>query len=69
MSIAATDLSVRAQQAKSATRRSRARDRQLAFQYGNRCPFWLDFAKNLSWDPRREINSFEDLRKFPPFED
>jgi phenylacetate-coenzyme A ligase PaaK-like adenylate-forming protein len=29
----------------------------------------LDFASKLGWDPRREIRSFEDLRKFPPFED
>src|SRR5919206_5230168 len=33
------------------------------------CPFWLDFASKLGWDPRREIHSFADLRKFPPFED
>ena len=33
------------------------------------CPFWLDFASKLSWDPRKEIRSFADLRKFPPFED
>src|SRR5215475_6668099 len=33
------------------------------------CPFWLDFATTLGWDPRREIASFEDLRKFPPFQD
>jgi phenylacetate-coenzyme A ligase PaaK-like adenylate-forming protein len=33
------------------------------------CPFWLDFAAGLSWDPRKEIRCFEDLRKFPPFED
>src|SRR5882672_5465899 len=33
------------------------------------CPFWLDFASKLDWDPRREINSFDDLKKFPPFED
>jgi phenylacetate-coenzyme A ligase PaaK-like adenylate-forming protein len=33
------------------------------------CPFWLEFATTLKWDPRREINTFEDLRKFPPFED
>ncbi len=32
------------------------------------CPFWLDFAGKLGWEPRREITSFEDLRKFPPFE-
>jgi phenylacetate-coenzyme A ligase PaaK-like adenylate-forming protein len=33
------------------------------------CPFWLNFAEKLGWDPRREINTFEDLRKFPPFQD
>lgn len=33
------------------------------------CPFWLDFAAKLGWDPRAEIHSFEDLRKFPPFQD
>src|SRR5260221_12419676 len=33
------------------------------------CPFWLEYATKLSWDPRREIQKFEDLRKFPPFQD
>ena len=33
------------------------------------CPFWLDFATKLSFDPRKEIRSFADLRKLPPFED
>ena len=33
------------------------------------CPFWLDFASRLGWEPRRKIASFEDLRRFPPFED
>jgi phenylacetate-coenzyme A ligase PaaK-like adenylate-forming protein len=69
MSIAATDLSVRAQQAKA---QLDAHVREIVnwhFNTETGCPFWLDFAKNLSWDPRREINSFEDLRKFPPFED
>ncbi len=33
------------------------------------CPFWLEFAQKLSWDPRKEIQCFADLRKFPPFED
>jgi hypothetical protein len=32
-------------------------------------PFWLDFASKLAFDPREEIRSFEDLRKFPIFED
>src|SRR5688500_18119653 len=33
------------------------------------CPFWLDFATKLSFDPRKEIAGFDDLRKLPPFED
>jgi phenylacetate-coenzyme A ligase PaaK-like adenylate-forming protein len=33
------------------------------------CPFWLDAAKKLGWDPRKEVSSFDDLRRFPPFED
>ena len=33
------------------------------------CPFWLEFASRLSWNPRGEIHGFADLRKFPLFED
>ncbi|MBI1783719.1 hypothetical protein HYR69_01125 [Candidatus Sumerlaeota bacterium] len=33
------------------------------------CPFWLDYAKKLSWDPRKEVKSFDDLKKFDLFED
>lgn len=33
------------------------------------CPFWLDFKKKLSFDPLTEVRSFEDLQKFPEFED
>jgi phenylacetate-coenzyme A ligase PaaK-like adenylate-forming protein len=33
------------------------------------CPFWLDYAAKLGWDPRREVQRFADLRRFPPFED
>jgi phenylacetate-coenzyme A ligase PaaK-like adenylate-forming protein len=33
------------------------------------CPFWLDFASKLDWDPIQEIHRFEDLKRFPPFED
>ena len=33
------------------------------------CPFWLDYASKLGWDPRKQIHCFDDLRKFPPFED
>jgi phenylacetate-coenzyme A ligase PaaK-like adenylate-forming protein len=33
------------------------------------CPFWLDYAKKLGWDPRREIAGFADLGRLGPFED
>ncbi|MCA9260590.1 MAG: hypothetical protein KDA61_15365, partial [Planctomycetales bacterium] len=33
------------------------------------CPFWLEKAKELKFDPLTEVKSFEDLRKFPEFED
>jgi hypothetical protein len=33
------------------------------------CPFWLEYARKLVWDPVKEIQRFEDLRKFDPFED
>ncbi len=29
------------------------------------CPFWLDYAAKLGWDPRREIHGFDDLKRFP----
>ena len=33
------------------------------------CPFWLEKAKTLGFDPRKDVHCFEDLRKFPEFED
>jgi hypothetical protein len=33
------------------------------------CPFWLEFASKLAWNPRKEISCFGDLRRFPPFQD
>jgi hypothetical protein len=32
-------------------------------------PFWLEYATSLPFDPLTEINCFDDLKKFPPFED
>ena len=32
-------------------------------------PFWLDFQEKLDFDPRGDIQAFEDLRRFPLFED
>jgi hypothetical protein len=33
------------------------------------CPFWLDYAAKLKWDPRKEIQSYADLDKFDSFQD
>jgi phenylacetate-coenzyme A ligase PaaK-like adenylate-forming protein len=33
------------------------------------CPFWLDFASKLNWDPRQEVKSYTDLDKFGFFQD
>jgi hypothetical protein len=33
------------------------------------CPFWLERARGLGWDPRRDIQGFSDLQRFGPFED
>jgi len=33
------------------------------------CRYWLDYAKNAGWDPRREITRFADLARFGQFED
>jgi hypothetical protein len=33
------------------------------------CPFWLNYAKKLDWDPRREIRTYGDLDRFNFFED
>jgi hypothetical protein len=33
------------------------------------CPFWLEQAKKLDWDPRREVRGFADLSRFGPCRD
>lgn len=33
------------------------------------CPFWLEFAAKLKWDPRKEIQSYADLDRFGEFQD
>src|SRR5215813_4780050 len=69
MSDVAVDLSIKEQAAKT---RLDAHVREIVewhFNPETGCPFWLDFAAKPGWDPRREIACFEDLRKFPPFQD
>jgi hypothetical protein len=42
---------------------------QWHFDPATGCPFWLEYAKGLSWDPRREIKSYDDLSRLGFFQD
>jgi phenylacetate-coenzyme A ligase PaaK-like adenylate-forming protein len=42
---------------------------QWHFDPATGCPFWLEYAEGLDWDPREEIQSFQDLERFGPFQD
>jgi hypothetical protein len=33
------------------------------------CPFWLERAKQLDFDPRKDVKRYEDLDRFGMFED
>src|SRR3984957_13681659 len=71
MSTATTgvDLSVKIQEA-AARLDAQVRDIvEWHFNPDTGCPFWLEFAAKLSWDPRKEVQRFADLRRFPPFQD
>src|SRR5207237_10116689 len=39
------------------------------FDPASGCPFWLEFAQKSGWDPRREIRTFTDLKRFGEFQD
>ena len=39
------------------------------FHESTGCPFWLEKKRELKFDPLTEIKSYEDLKKFPAFED
>jgi hypothetical protein len=42
---------------------------QWHFDPATGCPFWIEWAAKAGWDPRREVQSFADLKKFGSFED
>ena len=42
---------------------------QWHFDPATGCPFWLDLAARLDWDPRKEIRGYGDLDRFGFFED
>ena len=42
---------------------------QWHFDPATGTPFWLDYAKKLDWDPRKEIRGYQDLDRFGFFQD
>jgi phenylacetate-coenzyme A ligase PaaK-like adenylate-forming protein len=42
---------------------------QWHFHESTGCPFWLAKKSELKFDPLREVKGFDDLKKFPLFED
>jgi phenylacetate-coenzyme A ligase PaaK-like adenylate-forming protein len=33
------------------------------------CPFWLDWARQIDWNPLEEVRTFSDMMRFPHFKD
>jgi phenylacetate-coenzyme A ligase PaaK-like adenylate-forming protein len=64
-----TDVAVRARQAQEALDAHVRETVAWHFDPATGCPFWLDVASKLGWDPRHEIQGFRDLSRFPAFED
>ncbi len=64
-----TDLSTQQQAAREALD-AHVRDMvQWHFNPDTGCPFWLEKAASLGFDPRQEITGFGDLHRFGPFQD
>ena len=42
---------------------------QWHFHDSTGCPFWLEKKAELKFDPLKEVKTFDDLKKFPLFED
>ncbi len=64
-----SDVAVRARQAQEALDAHVRETVGWHFDPATGCPFWLEFAGKLGWDPRQEIHGYRDLSRFPAFED
>lgn len=42
---------------------------QWHFSAETGCPFWLQWAEQAGWDPRKDIHTYNDLDKFGEFQD
>ena len=69
MSTPTTDLQGRADAARTSLDAWVREVVEWHFDPATGCPFWLEWAEKAGWDPRQEVNGFDDLRKFGHFED
>jgi phenylacetate-coenzyme A ligase PaaK-like adenylate-forming protein len=63
------DLQPRVAQAKAALDAWVREIVQWHFSRETGCPFWIEYADRLDWDPRAEIRTYEDLDRFGYFQD
>ncbi len=63
------DLEARVREARDALDAHTVEIVQWHFNPETGCPFWLQKAAELKFDPRKEIECFDDLNKFEPFQD
>lgn len=64
-----TDLTSRIQEAKDKLDTQVREIVEWHFNPATGCPFWLEKAQTLTFDPRKEVKCYDDLKKFPEFED
>ena len=64
-----TDRSIQQQAARDALDAHVRNMVQWHFDPETGCPFWLEKAAGLGFDPRQEITGFGDLHRFGPFKD
>lgn len=65
----AVDLDTLVQQSKEALDKHTYEIVQRHFHESTGCKFWLEKKSELNFDPLKEVNCFDDLKKFPLFED
>jgi phenylacetate-coenzyme A ligase PaaK-like adenylate-forming protein len=69
MSATVADLKPQIQSARQALDKHAYEIVQWHFHPSTGCPFWLEQAKTLKFDPLKEVKGYEDIKKFPPFQD